>query len=73
MDNRVPLEKFNIKTSFAPMVDMGFFVDCEHHPFNNDATGFDFVNAWWMADHSRIAYVKSTSERVGVVFARNMF
>lgn len=42
------------------MVDMGFFVDCEHHPFNNDATGFDFVNAWWMADHSRIAYVKST-------------
>jgi len=58
MDKRVPLEKFNIKTSFSPMEDMGFFVNHEHHPFDAFEDKFSATNAWWMADHSRLAYVK---------------
>ena len=54
---RVPLENFNPITSFDAMIKMQFFVDRDKAPFNNDATDFDATNAWWMIDHSRLAYV----------------
>lgn len=54
---RVALEQFNIKTSFSAMPEMGFFVDHELAPFDNEATEFCFNNAWWMIDHARLAYV----------------
>lgn len=40
------------------MPEMGFFVDRELAPFDNEATEFCFNNAWWMADHSRLAYIR---------------
>ena len=55
---RVPLEGFDPTTSFDAMVQMQFFVDHETTPFKNDAKDFDAGNAWWMIDHSRLAYVK---------------
>lgn len=57
-NKRVALEKFNIKTSFTPMEEMGFFIDNHLAPFDNKAEDFCFENAWWMIDHARLAYVK---------------
>jgi len=58
INKRVPLEKFNLKTSFAPMIDMGFFIDGNIFPFNSFDQKFNIINAWWMADFSRLAYVR---------------
>ena len=58
MDKRLPLGKFDIKKSFAPMVEMGFFKRHRIAPFEHKNTDFSAVNAWWMADFSRIAYVR---------------
>ena len=56
---RVALEKFDIRTAFSPMEEMGFFIDNELVPFDNNATKFSISNAWWLADHSRLAYTKN--------------
>lgn len=40
------------------MVEMGFFIDRDLAPFDCEAIGFSFANAWWMIDHARLAYVK---------------
>lgn len=58
ISKRVALEQFNVKTSFSSMPEMGFFIDNHLAPFENDATEFSINNAWWMSDHSRLAYIK---------------
>lgn len=58
MDKRQPLETFNINKSFAPMIEMGFFKQHKLVPFEYENTEFSAVNAWWMADFSRLAYVR---------------
>ncbi len=58
MHKRLPLSRFDIFTSFAPMVDMGFFVEHKEAPFNKKTSKFSAVNAWWLADCSRLAYVR---------------
>ena len=55
---RVALGQFSLKKSFSPMARMGFFVSEDLVPFVNDATNFCFNNAWWMADHARLSYLK---------------
>jgi len=59
---RIPLEKFDFKKSFSPMEEMGFFVNCEEVPFNNEESKFDVTNAWWMAEHSRLSYIKNKDD-----------
>ena len=54
MDKRLPLQEFDIKESFAPMEDMGFFVDHKLVEFKHDSEKFDIGTAWYMADFSRI-------------------
>lgn len=58
MDKRLPLETFNITKSFFPMIEMGFFKQHKLVPFEYENTEFSAVNAWWMADFSRLAYVR---------------
>jgi pimeloyl-ACP methyl ester carboxylesterase len=36
-----------------------YFADCDSHPFKFDATAFELVNAWWLAEVSLIAYADS--------------
>ena len=57
MHKRLPLSRFDIFTSFAPMVDMGFFVEHKEAPFKKTSK-FSAANAWWLADCSRLAYVR---------------
>lgn len=64
---RVPLGKFDIKTSFAPMEDMGFFIDRHLAPFNNTAQDFDINNAWWMIEHARLSYVKDQEKVTSIL------
>lgn len=59
MDDRIPLTEFDIKKSFAPLVGAGFFKENELVPFEYDETKFSVVNAWWMAEFSRLVYVQS--------------
>jgi len=58
MDKRLPLESFNIKKSFSPMIEMGFFKRHRLAPFQHENAEFSATNAWWMADFSRLAYVR---------------
>ena len=58
MDKRLPLQEFDIKESFSPMEDMGFFIDYDLVEFKHDAEKFDIGNAWYMADFSRIVYLE---------------
>lgn len=58
-DKRLPLENFDLEKSFSPMEEMGFFRDYEEVPFKNSEAQFDVSNAWWMAELSRLVYVKS--------------
>ena len=58
MDKRQPLTEFDIKKSFAPMIEMGFFKRHQLAPFEHENKEFSAVNAWWMADFSRLAYVR---------------
>ena len=58
MHKRVPLTAFDLKKSFSPMASLGFFVEHDKVPFDHKAKEFSFVNAWWMADFSRLAYVR---------------
>lgn len=55
---RVIMDKFDIKKSFSAREEMGFFLDNDQAPFNNDAVDFEINNAWWMMEHSRLAYSK---------------
>ena len=64
---RVPLEKFDITTSFSAMAEMGFFIDRELAPFNNTAQDFDINNAWWMIEHSRLSYVKDQKKVIKIL------
>jgi len=57
MHKRQELEKFSIKKSLGPMEDLGFFIDNALVPFKHDEVAFNANNAWWMAEHSRLAYV----------------
>ena len=63
MYKRQILEGFDITRSFSPLGEMGFFVDSELVPFNNDAEDFTPQNAWWMAEHSRLAYMRKSSTK----------
>lgn len=58
MHKRLPLSRFDIFTSFAPMVDMGFFIEHKEASFNKKTSKFSAANAWWLADCSRLAYVR---------------
>ncbi len=58
MHKRLPLSIFDLKTSFSPLIEFGCFVEHKDAPFENDAKEFSMVNAWWMADFSRLAYVR---------------
>lgn len=58
MHKRLALSHFDVFTSFAPMVDMGFFVEHKEAPFNKKTSKFNATNAWWLADCSRLAYVR---------------
>ena len=58
MDNRTLLTEFDIKKSFAPLVGAGFFKENDLVPFEYDETKFSIINAWWMADFSRLVYVR---------------
>ena len=58
MYKRLPLQNFDIKDSFRPMEEMGFFVNRDLVLFKYDAEKFDMGNAWWMAEFSRIVYLE---------------
>lgn len=58
MHERVPLSSFDLKTSFSPMIKLGFFIEHDEVPFEYRAKKFSFINAYWLADFSRLAYVR---------------
>ncbi|PWT74254.1 MAG: hypothetical protein C5B46_04335 [Proteobacteria bacterium] len=44
---------------FPPVFDSDafrYFQDAARHPFRRDATGFELVNAWWLAESALLAY-----------------
>jgi triacylglycerol lipase len=55
MNLRTPLSVFNIKTSFAPLLEWGVFDGHESVPFEHMST-YSPVNAWYMAECSRLSY-----------------
>ena len=55
MHQKTPLTDFNIKTSFAPMFEYGVFDGADEVPFES-STEFSIVDAWYMAECSRLAY-----------------
>lgn len=59
MDKRMPLVEFDIKKSFAPLVGYGFFKENDLVPFEHDEEKFSIINAWWMAEFSRLVYVRN--------------
>ena len=57
MHLRTPLKGFNVKTSFAPCLEYGVFDDFLDFPFEH-MNVYSPVNAWYMAECSRLAYGK---------------
>ena len=65
MHLRNPLQSFDAKTSFAPMLKYGVFYDHLDVPFESQSVHHDEwspVNAWYMAECSRLAYGDDTTE-----------
>lgn len=57
-NNKIPdlLNPLNVFKLFVPLEIHEYFEDVKQYPFNNDATGHDNINAWWLAEFSSLVY-----------------
>ncbi|MGP0564499.1 MULTISPECIES: lipase family protein [unclassified Nitrospina] len=49
---------YSFNNLFFPNMDRTYFEDAEALPFQATATGFNWVNAWWLAEASLLVYVR---------------
>lgn len=65
-----PIPPLSLNTLLPPSLRHTFFEDAHNHPFKPHAKKFEWVNAWWLAEASLLAYdsinnVKTHFTRVG--------
>ena len=70
MPKQLPTDNWN--NLFYPPADYSYFENSDQFPFEPDAVGFSWKNAWWLADAALLAYVKDW-QRVTASLARAGF